>query len=216
MKSQTRNLCAITIAALALLPASALPGSAADARRATTGEAATAIFAGGCFWCMEPPFDAIDGVISTTSGYIGGETDNPTYQQVSSGKTGHTEAVRIEYDPDKVTYERLLEVFWVNIDPTDANGQFCDRGSQYRPGIFYVDETQRALAEQSRAALADSKPFDQPITIALTAATKFHAAEAYHQDYYLTNPYRYKFYRAGCGRDQRLQALWGERAGGKE
>lgn len=180
------------------------------------GRVATAIFAGGCFWCMEPPFDKLDGVVSTTSGYIGGQTENPTYLEVSSGTTGHTEAVKIEYDPDKVDYETLLEVFWVNVDPTDANGQFCDRGSQYRPGIFYVDDAQRTLAEQSRAELATTKPFEQPIATEIVAATTFYAAEEYHQDYYLKNPFRYKFYRAGCGRDRRLQELWGEQAGGKE
>lgn len=212
----TRSLaCAHTVGAAALACA-AMFASAAGAQATADERLATATFAGGCFWCMEPPFDALDGVVSTTSGYIGGHTENPTYLEVSSGKTGHTEAVQIVYDPDKIGYEQLLDVFWVNIDPTDATGQFCDRGSQYRPGIFYHDDAQRALAEQSKAALAANKPFEQPLAIEIQAATIFYAAEEYHQNYYQKNPFRYKFYRAGCGRDRRLQELWGERAGGKE
>jgi peptide-methionine (S)-S-oxide reductase len=207
--------CARTVGAAALVCA-ALFASATGAQSTGDERLATATFAGGCFWCMEPPFDALDGVVSTTSGYIGGHTENPTYLEVSSGKTGHTEAVQIVYDPEKISYERLLDVFWVNIDPTDADGQFCDRGSQYRPGIFYHDDAQRTSAEQSKAALAASKPFEQPLAIEIQAATIFYAAEEYHQNYYQKNPFRYKFYRAGCGRDRRLQELWGERAGGKE
>lgn len=213
-----RLACARTLGMTALLCLSTgMVAAQAEGDQAIADDrVATAIFAGGCFWCMEPPFDALEGVVSTTSGYIGGQTENPTYREVSSGTTGHTEAVKIEYDPDKVSYETLLEVFWVNIDPTDANGQFCDRGSQYRPGIFYVDDAQRTLAERSRAELATTKPFEQPIATEIVAAATFYAAEDYHQDYYLKNPFRYKFYRAGCGRDRRLQELWGERAGGKE
>lgn len=170
---------------------------------------AVATFAGGCFWCMEAPFDALDGVISTTSGYTGGDVMQPTYEQVSAGSTGHTEAVQIVYDPSRISYAKLLEVFWKNIDPTTADRQFCDRGNQYRPGIFYHDQEQLAAAEASRAALEQSKPFDEPIQVELTAAAQFYPAEDYHQDYYLKNPIRYRFYRLNCGRDKRLEALWG-------
>ena len=171
---------------------------------------ATAIFAGGCFWCMEPPFDKLDGVISTTSGYTGGQKVNPTYQEVSAGRTGHTEAVEIVYDPDKVSYAELLDVFWHNIDPTAVDGQFCDWGSQSRSEIFYTTAEQQRLAEKSKAALEELKPFKEPVVTALSKATEFYPAEDYHQDYYLKNPVRYKFYRYGCGRDKRLEELWGK------
>jgi peptide-methionine (S)-S-oxide reductase len=173
-------------------------------------ELGKATFAGGCFWCMEPPFDELDGVISTTSGYIGGRTDNPTYRQVSAGTTGHTEAVEVVYDPRKVTYQQLLEVFWRNIDPLTANAQFCDVGSQYRSGIFVHDETQRRLAEESKRAVAQR--LGKPIVTEITPASRFWPAEDYHQDYYRKNPVRYKLYRTGCGRDLRLQAIWGSAA----
>jgi peptide-methionine (S)-S-oxide reductase len=173
---------------------------------------AVATFAGGCFWCMEPPYDKLAGVISTTSGYMGGKTKNPTYEQVVSGTTGHAEVVQVEYDPEKVSYATLLEVFWRNIDPTQRDGQFCDHGSQYRTGIFYHDEEQRKLALASKAQLEKTKPFKAAIVTEITAAPEFYRAEEYHQDFYKKNPSRYKFYRAGCGRDARLSALWG-RAG---
>ena len=173
-----------------------------------------AIFAGGCFWCMEPPFDALDGVISTTSGYTGGHKDNPTYHEVSAGGTGHAESVQIVFDPKKVGYEKLLDVYWHNIDPTTLNRQFCDAGNQYRSAIFYMNEEQKRLAEASLAELEKNKPFKGPIVTEITAATKFYPAEDYHQDYYQKNPVRYKFYRYGCGRDARLQELWGDKAGG--
>lgn len=173
---------------------------------------AKATFAGGCFWCMEPPFDKLPGVVSTTSGYTGGKKVNPTYQEVSGGGTGHTEAVQVVYDPKKVSYEKLLEVFWRNVDPTDAGGQFCDRGSQYRTGIFVHDEEQKRLAEASKAALAKNKPFKQPLVTEIVPAATFYPAEDYHQDYYTKNPLRYKFYRSGCGRDARLAELWGKAA----
>ena len=162
---------------------------------------------------MEPPYDAIPGVISTTSGYIGGRTANPTYEQVASGATGHTEAVQVVYDPKKVTYEKLLEVCWVNIDPTVRDRQFCDSGSQYRTGVFYHSEAQRKAAEASKAALEKSKPFKAPIVTPVEMAGTFYPAEGYHQDYYVKNPVRYKFYRNGCGRDARLRELWGDKAG---
>jgi len=174
---------------------------------------AKATFAGGCFWCMEPPYDKLDGVISTTSGYTGGQKTNPSYREVSAGGTGHTEAVQVVYDPKKVSYEKLLEVFWRNVDPTDAGGQFCDRGDQYRTGIFFHDDDQKRVAEISKAAVEKSKPFKQPIVTKLVAATEFYPAEDYHQDYYMKNPVRYKLYRYNCGRDKRLEELWGKAPG---
>ena len=188
---------------------SMLPGGAVYAASQSTGgaETAKATFAGGCFWCMEPPFDKLDGVISTISGYAGGTKKNPTYEEVSGGKTGHAEVVQITYDPKKITYEKLLEVFWHNVDPLTPNRQFCDVGSQYRTAIFYHDETQKRLAEESKKAL--SKRFKEPIVTEIVAASVFYPAEDYHQDYYIKNPLRYKYYRYSCGRDQRLEALWG-------
>ncbi|MEZ5652963.1 MAG: peptide-methionine (S)-S-oxide reductase MsrA [Burkholderiaceae bacterium] len=172
-----------------------------------------AIFAGGCFWCMEPPYDKLDGVSSTTSGYTGGKAENPTYEQVSAGITGHTEAVRVVYDPAKVDYARLLEVFWHNVDPTVSDRQFCDVGSQYRPGIFPVDDAQWEAAQASLARLQQTKPFRDPIKVEITRAGPFYAAEEYHQNYYEKNPIRYKYYRYSCGRDQRLEQVWGDAAG---
>ena len=173
---------------------------------------AIATFAGGCFWCMEPPYDELPGVISTTSGYIGGNKKNPTYEEVSAGRTGHTEAVQVVYDPTKISYQRLLEVFWRNIDPTTPNAQFCDHGSQYRSGIFYHSEEQLRLAQASREQVDRTKRFREPIVTEITKASVFYPAEDYHQDYYKKNPVRYKFYRANCGRDQRLEQLWGKPA----
>ena len=170
---------------------------------------AKAVFAGGCFWCMEPPYDKLDGVVSTTSGYIGGQKKNPTYEEVSSGRTGHTEAVEVVYDPQKVSYQKLLDVFWRNIDPTVKDQQFCDVGTQYRSGIFYHNDDQRRLADASKAAFEKSKPFKGAIMTEITRATEFYPAEDYHQDYYLKNPVRYKFYVNGCGRYARLKQLWG-------
>jgi peptide-methionine (S)-S-oxide reductase len=159
---------------------------------------------------MEPPYDELDGVISTTSGYTGGRKQNPTYEEVSTGTTGHTEAVQVVYDPKRISYARLLEVFWRNIDPLATNAQFCDHGTQYRSGIFYHDAEQRRLAEDSKRALEASGRFKGPIVTEIVAAGTFYPAEEYHQDYYKKNPIRYKFYRAGCGRDQRLAELWGD------
>lgn len=170
-------------------------------------EMARATFAGGCFWCMEPPFDELDGVVSTTSGYIGGKKDKPTYEEVSDGWTGHAEAVQILYDPAKVSYARLLEVFWRNIDPTVKDGQFCDWGSQYRTAIFYHDAEQKRLAEETKQKLIETKRFK--IQTEIVEASTFYPAEDYHQDYYKKNPIRYKFYRYNCGRDKRLEELWG-------
>lgn len=187
-------------------------GSEAGGAQSGSGEAtATAIFAGGCFWCMEPPFDALTGVISTTSGYIGGTVPSPGYEQVSAGGTGHAEAVQVTYDPAEVGYDDLLDVFWRNIDPLDPGGQFCDRGSQYRSAIFYEDERQKQLAEGSREKLVASGRFDRPIVTEVVPASAFYPAEDYHQNYYEKNPIRYKFYRYRCGRDDRLEELWGDR-----
>lgn len=172
---------------------------------------AKATFAGGCFWCMEKPFDDTPGVLSTTSGYTGGDVDKPTYEQVSSGGTGHAEAVQIVYDPSKITYEKLLEVFWHNVDPFTPNAQFCDHGTQYRSGIFFHDEAQRQAAEKSKKEI--SALLKRPIVTEITKAGPFWPAEDYHQDYYKKNPIRYKIYRGGCGRDRRLKEIWGDKAG---
>ena len=184
-------------------------GGAVHAAAQSPGSAQTAkaTFAGGCFWCMEPPYDELEGVISTISGYIGGTKKNPTYEEVSAGTTGHAEAVQVTYDPKKITYQKLLDVFWRNIDPLTADAQFCDSGSHYRSAIFYHDETQKGLAEKSKKSL--QKRFKQPIVTEIAPATEFYPAEDYHQDYYKKNPVRYKIYRYGCGRDQRLNELWG-------
>ena len=170
---------------------------------------AKATFAGGCFWCMEHPYDEIDGVISTISGYAGGHTKNPTYEEVSSGSTGHTEVVQVTYDPEKVNYEQLLAIFWRNIDPTVKNRQFCDIGSQYRSAIYYHDDDQKRLAEESKEKLIKSKKFKN-IHTEIELISTFYPAEDYHQDYYIKNPVRYRIYRYGCGRDTRLEQLWGK------
>jgi peptide methionine sulfoxide reductase msrA/msrB len=170
----------------------------------------TATFAGGCFWCVESDFEKVDGVIEAVSGYAGGDEPNPTYKQVSSGRTGHTEAVQITYDPNKVSYQELLDVLWRHMDPTDAGGQFADRGSQYRPAVFYHDEEQKRIAEESRAELEKSGRFSKPIATEIVPLTEFYPAEEYHQDYYSKNPLRYKMYRYGSGRDQFLKSKWGD------
>lgn len=175
-------------------------------------ESAIATFAGGCFWCMEAPFDKLEGVLSTTSGYAGGELKNPTYNQVSAGGTGHVEVVQVKYDPDRISYEQLLQTYWPNTDPTDPDGQFCDQGETYRPIIFYENDEQKLQAEASKQALEKDKPFEGPITTTIVPLNNdFYAAEDYHQDYYKKNPVRYKFYRFNCGRDARLNELWGKK-----
>lgn len=186
-----------------------VPALAQGAKPAAKPATAKATFAGGCFWCMEEAFDPLPGVIATVSGYMGGKTKNPTYEQVSTGRTGHAEVLQIEYDPQRVSYQKLLEVFWRNIDPTQRDGQFCDHGSQYRSGVFYHDDEQRKLAEASRAAVAKNKPFQGEIVTEITRANEFYPAEEYHQDYYKKNPVRYKYYKTGCGRAARLKQLWG-------
>jgi peptide-methionine (S)-S-oxide reductase len=198
------------IAGLAML--AALSGAAAAQGAPTAGDPGrkAAVFAGGCFWCMEHPFDELDGVVSVTSGYTGGAKASPTYQEVSAGITGHTEAVQVIYDPTKVSYQKLVDVFWRNIDPLTANAQFCDHGTQYRSAIFYQDDEQKRVAEASKEALTKSGRFDKPIVTQIAQASTFWPAEDYHQHYYKTNPVRYKFYRYNCGRDQRLEQLWGK------
>ena len=194
------------IAALALALASA-------AASAQPKGLETAIFAGGCFWCVESDFDKVPGVVSTTSGYTGGHTDHPSYHEVSAGGTGHAESVEIAFDPKVVSYQKLLEVYWHSIDPTVKDRQFCDVGSQYRTAIFYLNDEQKRLAEESRAQIERSKPFKSPIVTEIVKAGTFWPAEEYHQDYYKKNPLRYHFYREGCGRDARLKQLWGSEAG---
>lgn len=199
---KTRTFCGLSLI-------TALIVGAGVVHAASPSEVETATFAGGCFWCVESDFDKVEGVISTTSGYIGGHKKNPTYKEVSAGGTGHTEAVQIVYDPAKVTYAELLMVLWRNIDPTTPNRQFCDAGSQYRAEIFYHDEKQKTLADKSKRGVESTKSFAAPIVTQVTMASEFYPAEEYHQDYYLKNPVRYKIYRYGCGRDKRLKQLWG-------
>jgi peptide-methionine (S)-S-oxide reductase len=201
MNSVLRLLIAIP---LILLPFQQILAAAA-------GE--TAVFAGGCFWCMEAPFDKLPGVLSVTSGYSGGQVKNPTYEQVSAGGTGHAEAVQVVFDPSKISYTRLLDVFWRNIDPTVTDRQFCDAGSQYRSAIFYHGEEQRRAALLSKAALEKTKPFKGAVVTEIVTAGEFYPAEEYHQHYYKKNPLRYRYYRNGCGRDRRLKELWGSAAG---
>jgi len=171
---------------------------------------AKATFAGGCFWCMEEAFEKVEGVVSVISGYTGGRLANPTYEEVSAGGTGHAESVEVTYDPNKVTYQQLLEVFWHNVDPTTPNAQFCDHGNQYRTAIFYHDETQKRLIDESRQEVERSKSFPQPIVTEIVPASIFYPAEEYHQDFYKKNSVRYKFYKWNCGRSQRLNQLWGK------
>jgi peptide-methionine (S)-S-oxide reductase len=172
-----------------------------------------AVFAGGCFWCMEHPFDSLPGVVSVTSGYTGGAVKNPTYEQVSAGGTGHAESVRVVYDPAKISYAKLLDVFWHNIDPTVKDRQFCDVGNQYRSAIFYSTEEQRLTALKSKQALEKNKPFKGRIQTEIVPAGVFYPAEEYHQHYYKKNPIRYRYYRTACGRDKRLKEVWGSLAG---
>jgi len=193
---------AFSAAGLAAAQAQPSPGAKPATARAT--------FAGGCFWCMEEVYDKVPGVIATVSGYMGGQSKNPTYEQIGTGRTGHAEVVQVEYDPAKVSYAKLLEVFWRNIDPTQKDAQFCDQGSQYRSGVFYHDEEQKRLAEASRLALQKNKPFRGEIVTEITQASQFYPAEGYHQDFHQKNPTRYKFYKSGCGREARLQQLWGK------
>jgi peptide-methionine (S)-S-oxide reductase len=195
---------ALALAIVGLATAGETKGPKAPMARAT--------FAGGCFWCMEPPFEKIPGVASVTSGYTGGQNVNPSYEEVSAGGTGHAESVDIVYEPAKVTYSQLLDVFWHNVDPTQGDGQFCDHGRQYRTAIFYHDAEQKRLAEESKEKVQARLP--KPVVTEIVAASRFYPAEEYHQDFYKKNPVRYYTYRAGCGRDRRLKELWGADAGG--
>lgn len=212
-RSRTVPLLALLLlvsACLAGRAAAQSPDAAPAPSPAAAGKTARATFAGGCFWCMEPPFDKLDGVLSTTSGYTGGTKKNPTYEEVSNGGTGHAESVEIVYDPSRIGYDKLLDVFWHNVDPLTPNAQFCDHGDQYRTAIFYHDDEQKRLAEKSKRDLEASGRFKQPIVTQIVAAGPFWPAEDYHQDYYEKNPIRYRYYRYSCGRDQRLEELWGK------
>ena len=202
---------------LSLTLAIAVNAASAQPVATTPPGMAAAIFAGGCFWCMEPAFDKVDGVVSTTSGYTGGTKKSPTYEEVSAGVTGHTEALRVVYDPKRVTYRQLLEVFWLNIDPVAKDRQFCDSGTQYRSGVFWLDDEQKKLADESKALLTKGQAFGAAkpvgfkggVVTEITRAGEFWAAEDYHQDYYKKNPVRYNYYSTGCGRAARLKVLWG-------
>lgn len=197
---------------LATVLLSAVPVTADNAAKGTGDQRLEkAIFAGGCFWCMEEAFEGVEGVVSVTSGYTGGHKANPDYEEVSAGMTGHAESVEIVFEPAKVNYAKLLEVFWRNIDPTTPDRQFCDGGNQYRSAIFYQNETQKRLAEESKRTVERTKPFKGPIVTQLVPASAFYAAEDYHQDFYKKNPIRYKFYKYNCGRAQRLEELWGKK-----
>jgi peptide-methionine (S)-S-oxide reductase len=175
-----------------------------------TAEQAKAVFAGGCFWCMEEAFEKVEGVVSVTSGYMGGFKPDPTYEEVSAGGTGHAESVEVVYDPTKIGYQKLLDYFWKNVDPLTPNAQFCDHGTQYRSAIFYGNEEEKRQAEASKQAIEQSKKFTGPIVTEIVMASKFFPAEDYHQDFYKKNPVRYKFYKYNCGRAQRLEQLWGK------
>ncbi len=209
-----RSWNAVPLILTILLASAPFAARALSPAATPTPTEAVAIFAGGCFWCMEPPYEKLPGVRSVVSGYIGGHVADPTYQQVSAGGTGHAEAVKILYDPSQVSYEQLLYVFWRNIDPLVEDRQFCDRGSHYRAAIFVRDDAQRAAAEASRRELEAAGRFQQPIVTEIVAAGRFYPAEEEHQDYYKKNPLRYNYYRFNCGRDARLEELWGTEAGG--
>lgn len=204
MSIRRRSYFAIAVCMFGAVAVSS-PGSASEA-----AAPAKAYFAGGCFWCMEEAFEKVEGVVSVVSGYMGGTLSDPTYEQVSAERTGHAEAVEISYDPSKVSYQKLLEAFWRNIDPVTPNAQFCDHGSQYRSVVFYGTEEEQRLSEESKSAIERSKRFSAPIVTQLVKASTFYPAEDYHQDYYKKNPIRYKYYKFNCGRVQRLEALWGK------
>ena len=208
MKIRYSILWVITILFVVFLPSVFAKSKTKEKTMSNTQNIAIATFAGGCFWCTESDFEKLPGVLKVVSGYTGGTEVNPSYAEVSAGKTGHTEAVQIYFDPSRISYTQLLDRFWRHIDPTDAGGQFVDRGSQYRSAIFYHDTEQKRSAESSKARLEASNRFDKPIATQIAAFSVFYAAEAYHQDYYNKNPLRYKFYRLGSGRDQFLNKTW--------
>ena len=200
---------AIVVPLTAALLVASGPATAAEPEVGLQG----AVFAGGCFWCMEKPFEVLDGVSTARSGYAGGHVENPTYEQVSAGGTGHAEVVQVLYDPREVSFEELLWVYWRNVDPLDGRGQFCDRGSSYRPAIFYRTDEQRQLAERSRRRVEQA--LGASVEVEIEPLETFYPAEEYHQDYYKENKIRYWYYRTACGRDARLREVWGEEAGGK-
>ena len=202
----------VPLFALALFAALARADEAIVATKPAPAGLEKAAFAGGCFWCMQGPYDNLPGVVSTTVGYTGGEKQNPTYHEVGAGGTGHIESIEIVFDPKKVSYEKLLDVFWHNVDPTNASGQFCDNGSSYRTAIFFENDAQRAAAEASKKTLAASGVLKKPIVTEIVKAGTFWKAEEYHQSYYKKNPIRYGLYRSGCGRDARLKEIWGDAA----
>jgi peptide-methionine (S)-S-oxide reductase len=210
MIGRVRQFLLLLLVAFIMAGASSKAAEAAD----TGAKLAKATFAGGCFWCMQPAYDKVPGVVSTVVGYTGGDKQKPTYEEVSAGGTGHAESIEITYDPSKVSYRKLLDIFWHNVDPTTRDREFCDVGRQYRTAIFFHDAEQEREAKESKAALDKSKPFKDPIVTEIVPATKFWPAEDYHQKYYLKNPVRYRFYRYNCGRDQRLRQLWGAASGG--
>jgi len=205
-----RKLLGLISLGCAVLMIGALTAMPQRSLATVSSQSAKATFAGGCFWCMEEAYEKVDGVVTVISGYIGGQVDHPNYEQVSAGGTGHAEAVEVAYDPSKVTYQQLLEVFWRNVDPTTLNAQFCDHGNQYRTAIFYHDEMQKQLINESQKTVEGSKTFPEPIVTEISPASMFYPAEEYHQDFYTKNPIRYKFYKWNCGRAQRLEQLWGE------
>ena len=198
---------------VSFIAAAMLAAAATSSVLATTDDdLAVATFAGGCFWCVESDFDKVPGVVETISGYTGGTVANPDYKQVTKGGTGHREAVQIRYDPKQVSYERLLHIFWRSVDPTDGGGQFCDRGESYQTAIFVGNEEERRLAEASKGALEQSMVLDSPVVTPIERAGEFYPAEDYHQDYYTKSPFRYRYYRFACGRDSKVQQVWGKQA----
>jgi peptide-methionine (S)-S-oxide reductase len=214
----TRRILALGIVAFLIASHGAAAAAAAPkapaAAKPTAHAPAKAVFAGGCFWCEEATFEGLPGVTSVVSGYAGGAQANPTYEEVSSGRTGHAESVEVTFDPAVTTYEKLLDVYWHNVDPTQANGQFCDHGNQYRSAVFYADDAQRRAALATKKAIEDSKVLKAPVVTQIVPLAKFWPAETYHQDYYKKNPADYQAYRLGCGRDRRLKEVWGSKAGG--
>ncbi|HLA31144.1 MAG TPA: peptide-methionine (S)-S-oxide reductase MsrA [Pseudomonas sp.] len=214
LPSAVTLLLASLLAACGPSGAAPAPQPASQTSNASaTADAGVAVFAGGCFWCTESDFDKMPGVLETTSGYIAGHLDNPSYEQVSAGDSGHVEAVQVRFDPSKTSYAKLLEAFWPTIDPVTPNAQFCDHGSQYRSAIFYANAQEQALAEASKAALQASGKLPAPVVTEILPVTRFYPAEDYHQNYHLRNPLRYAYYRNGCGRDNRLEELWGKKDG---
>jgi len=203
-----RRQTAVSILTLAVLLIGGWSTQSANLAAADTTQG-KAYFAGGCFWCMEEVFEKVDGVLSATSGYMGGTVSNPTYEEVSAGRTGHAESVEVVYDPAKVSYQKLLDAFWRNVDPITPNAQFCDHGNQYRSAIFFQTDEEKRASDSSKQTIEQSKRFKEPIVTQIVMASKFYPAEEYHQDFYKKNPIRYKFYKYNCGRAQRLEALWG-------